>query len=246
MAPAELGSPIGSGARAEVYDRGDAVLKLYKAEAGKEPAFREAAILAVIETLELPAPIVRAVERHGERWGLVMSKERGIAFAESMNPRNASAHLVEMARLQALVHTKPGRHLPSQLLRMRANIAEAPQLGRRLRQRLLDGLGEQPFADRLCHGDFHPYNILGRASRAVIVDWPDASQGSPSADVCRSFVLMSAVDPELATRYVDVYTALVGSDPQRVQSWLPFVAAARLAEGVAAEDERLLALAEAV
>lgn len=41
----------------------------------------------------------------------------------------------------------------------------------------------------LCHGDFHPDNILMSPRGAVIIDWPDASQGHPLADVARTSLL---------------------------------------------------------
>ena len=245
MNPEGLGSPIGIGARAEVYDLGAAALKLYTASAGKTPAFREAAILAIVEELDLPAPRVHAVQRREDRWGLVMSKAAGPSFGEGMQgAADPGAYLAEMARLHALIHSRPGRNLPSHHQRLRANIEAAPSLGATLRRRLLDGLIVLPHGDRLCHGDFHPFNIIGPPGEAVVVDWADASEGSPAADVCRSLVLISAADQAVAAGYVEAYCALTGIDADSVHAWLPFVAAARLAEGVPQETDRLLALAE--
>jgi Phosphotransferase enzyme family len=34
-----------------------------------------------------------------------------------------------------------------------------------------------PDDDRLCHGDFHPLNVLGEASQPFVIDWPDACRG---------------------------------------------------------------------
>lgn len=245
MDAAGLGSPIGIGARAEVYDLGAAVLKLYTAEAGKAPAFREAAVLAIIEGLDLPAPRVHAVQRREDRWGLVMSKASGPSFAEAMqDAANAGASLAEMVRLHALIHSRPGRNLPSQHERLGANIEAAQPLGAALRRRLLEGLMALPRGDRLCHGDFHPFNIIGPPGEAVVVDWPDASQGSAAADVCRSFVLISAADQAVAENYRDAYCLHTGMDTESVDVWLPVVAAARLAEGIPQETDRLIALAE--
>lgn len=240
-----LGSPIGIGARAEVYDLGAAVLKLYTAEAGKAPAFREAAILAIIEDLDLPAPRVHAVQRREDRWGLVMSKASGPSFAEAMqNANNPGANLAEMARLHALIHSRPGRNLPSQHERLRSNIEAAQPLGAALRERLLEGLMALPRGDRLCHGDFHPFNVMGPPGEAVVVDWPDATQGNPAADVCRSFVLISAVNEAVADSYREAYCLQTRMGTESVDAWLPVVAAARLAEGIPQETDRLVALAE--
>ena len=43
--------------------------------------------------------------------------------------------------------------------------------------------------------DFHPKNLLGSLSHAKIIDWLDACQGDPAADVCRSYLLVSLYAP---------------------------------------------------
>jgi Phosphotransferase enzyme family len=54
----------------------------------------------------------------------------------------------------------------------------------------IDGLKNMPDDDRLCHGDFHPLNVLGEASQPFVIDWPDACRGDPTGDVCRSYLLL--------------------------------------------------------
>jgi DNA-binding helix-hairpin-helix protein with protein kinase domain len=63
MSATTLGRLLGSGKEAEVYECGDLVVKLYRATAPKRSAFREAAILAAVEALELPAPTVWGAAR---------------------------------------------------------------------------------------------------------------------------------------------------------------------------------------
>jgi Ser/Thr protein kinase RdoA (MazF antagonist) len=146
-----------------------------------------------------------------------------------------------MARLQIAIHGHPGTHLGSLKTRLAANIARMPDEA--LRRRLLHGLAALPEGDRLCHGDFHPWNILGPPGREVVVDWLDACAGDPAADVCRSYVLIRPVAPDLAMAYVETYAAAAGESRDRILAWLPFVAAARLAEDVPDETEALLAMA---
>ena len=105
---------------------------------------------------------------------------------------------------------------------------------------LLKRLTGMPDADRLCHGDFHPFNILGLDTHARVIDWLDASRGAPAADVCRTYVLISTYDPGIAAAYVDAY----GAERAEIEAWLPLVAAARLVENVPDEFERLAQLAQ--
>ena len=243
-----LGPVIGSGKEAEVFDCGALVVKLYRATAAapKRAAFREASILALVEALGLPAPVVHAVGQAGGRWGIAMTRADGPPLADVIRrPGPMQPCLDRMARLQIAIHSHPGTHLGSLKTRLAANIGRAAMPDEALRRRLLDGLAALPEGDRLCHGDFHPWNILGAPGREVVVDWLDACAGDPAADVCRSYVLIRPVAPDLADAYVEAYSAASGGNRNRVLAWLPFVAAARLAEGVPAETEALLAMAGA-
>ena len=118
--------------------------------------------------------------------------------------------------------------------------------GRARRDALSTRLARLPEAGRLCHGDFHPSNILGSPGDATLVDWLDASCGDPAADVCRSYVVMKPSAPDFASAYVDAYTRLGGESRERIFGWLPFVAAARLAEGIASEADGLMEMAGSI
>ena len=78
-----------------------------------------------------------------------------------------------------------------------------------------------------------PWNILGSPGQAIVVDWLDACSGSPAADICRTYVLMKPPAPQLADAYLAVCEATGLATRADVFAWLPLVAAARLAEGVA-------------
>jgi aminoglycoside phosphotransferase (APT) family kinase protein len=148
-----------------------------------------------------------------------------------------------MALLHVRVHEHPGALFPGAKARLAADIAKARILGRARQDALLRRLAEMPDGDRLCHGDFHPLNILSPLGHAVIIDWPNASCGDPAADVCRSYVLMRHWAPAVASAYVDAYAAISGLIARQTYAWLPFVAAARLTEGLPDEEDELLQMA---
>ncbi len=243
-----LGPLIGSGKEAEVFAAGELAVKLYRATAAapKLASFREASVLALVEAHGLPAPSVRGVGQVDGRWGIAMTRAEGPPLAETMRlrPGQAPAGLERMARLHGAIHRHPGTHLGSLKDRLAANIRRASgTLGQPLARRLLDALAALPEGDRLCHGDFHPWNILGPPGRELVVDWLDACAGDPAADACRSYVLMRPVAPALAAAYVDAYAAATGEGRDRILAWLPVVAAARLVEGVPDEIKGLMAMA---
>jgi hypothetical protein len=243
-----IGPLIGSGRIAEVFEYGDQVVKLYRDPAARSPAFIEAAILAIVSDHNLPAPGVHEVGRYAGRWGLVMDRAPGEPLARFTQgqPELIPEAVDEMVSLHLRMHQKPEPRLPSLKARLANRISRAPQLAPALREKLLAGLAALPEGNRLCHGDFHPFNVIGLPGQAMVIDWLDASSGHPAADVCRSFVILLRAVPELAENYVDRYATLSAKPRQAVFAWLPFVAAARLAEGIAEEEDMLMGLARGI
>ncbi|MDO8613368.1 MAG: phosphotransferase [Dehalococcoidia bacterium] len=120
----------------------------------------------------------------------------------------------------------------------------------------LDGL---PDGDALCHGDFHPGNILMAGETPVLIDWTNAMRGDPAADVARTRMMLRLGEAPpgtsfalralarvgrslLVTLYLRSYRRARPLDMDAVNRWEVPVAAARLAEGIEEEVPRLLAL----
>lgn len=240
-----LGALIGSGKEAEVYlYRPGRVVKLTRWRKDHAPARREDAILRALAPTGL-APATDGVVEIDGRWGVVMEHVAGPVLAERLGaPDGAASVLAVMVNLHRRMHEQvapPGlAPLKERLVR---NITGARHIDEPTRQRLLASIPALPDGDRLCHGDFHPYNIIGTGADLRIVDWLDAHVAEPAADVCRTYVLIGAANPDLAQAYVDAYVAATGMDRMAIYAWLPVVAAARLAENVPEETKRLLALA---
>src|SRR5277367_6330610 len=183
--------------------------------------------------------------------GVLMARADGLTFTEGLRrePNLTPAYLKQMALLHLRIHNCQAAHFASVNARLAANIRQTVMLGEARQKALLEGLAALPEGDRLCHGDFHPMNILGSPGREMVVDWLDASRGDPAADVCRSYVLMKPSCPELAelaSAYLAIYSELSGVGKERILRWLPFVAAARLAEGVPDEADQLMAMGDAI
>ena len=82
---------------------------------------------------------------------------------------------------------------------------------------------------KLCHGNFVPANIIINDKGTYIVDWIAARQGNASADVARTYLLLSLKDAKKAEMYMDMFCEKTGTEKRYVQGWLPIVAAAQLA-----------------
>jgi Ser/Thr protein kinase RdoA (MazF antagonist) len=241
----EIGSLLGSGRVAETFAYGENALKLYREAGARAIAFAEAAVLAIVADHGLPTPAVLQAGNYAGRWGLVMSRAPGVALAKLVEADAGlvPAALATMVELHLAMHARVEPRLNPLKARLAPRIARAPGLDEPLRKRLLADLARLPDGDRLCHGDFHPFNIIGPPGSAMIVDWPDATSGPPAADACRSYLLMRPHIPQIAERYLDLYAERSGVGRTDILAWLPVLAAARLVENVAGEADWLLELA---
>lgn len=239
----QLGRLIGRGKEAEVFEAGANVLKLYRLGVGRAVVEREAGILSRLAGLPLPAPRLRGVIEIDGRWGLVMSRAEGQPLTANLRDETIVAIAQGTALLHGRIHAQPGTGFESYKARLSAAIDRVEGLDAVERAGLLQRLATLPDGDRLCHGDFHPANIIGSLDEPVIVDWPDARSGAPAADVGRSYLLLLHNLPAMAEPYLSAYERHWGLPRMAVLDWLPVLAAARLAENVPAEVERLLALA---
>jgi hypothetical protein len=237
-----LGQSLATGNTAEIFEWGSRVMKLYKSPAAKPAAFREAATSAAVEALGLPAPRVWNVHDVGGRWGLVFDRVTQKSFAEQMlgKMNDVPRYLECMVQLQIRIHSHQAIQFIGLKVTLAANIAASLPLEKLRKQDLLDTLVDMRDGDRLCHGDFHPLNILGDTSDPMIIDWLDARRGDPAADVCRSYLLLKLHAAEIAMPYLDAYCRLGDMDRDAVLRWMPYVAAAKLAEGVPSERAGLL------
>ncbi|MBP2115043.1 phosphotransferase [Paenibacillus silagei] len=121
---------------------------------------------------------------------------------------------------------------------------------------ILYRLARLPDGEKLCHGDFHPDNIL-MDSKLWVIDWMTGVRGNPAADVARSVIMFSIGSmPEsasvftkgflgfarkrLTAQYVRRYLKLSGLTLADITPWILPVAAARLVEGLPVPEKELL------
>ncbi len=70
------------------------------------------------------------------------------------------------------------------------NIQAAPLLTEEEKSRIMKYIEELPDDTKLCHGDFHPDNMMvGKDS--WIIDWMTGTVGNPSGDSARIVILLT-------------------------------------------------------
>jgi len=253
---------IASGRTAEIYAWQEGqVLKLFYDWFKLENIEYEAQIAQAVHTSGLPVPAVGEIIRVNDRNGLVYQRVNGHSMWGMLlrKPWNGLRYARRMAELHAEMHASTMQvHIPSQRQKLRNKIRHTKALPGPLQSKTLAALETMPDGDRVCHGDFHPGNILLTSQGEIIIDWIDASRGNPLADLARTTVLalgaaetsqmqnplLKAFMHIFHTAYIHHYFKLCPGGKEEYHRWLPIVAAARLSEEIPELEKWLIAQAE--
>lgn len=254
--------PLARGRTADIYPWRDGyIVKLFHSWFSLEDIEYEARLARAVHAAGVSTPAVGDIVYMNGRTGLVYERVDGISMLKMLQSRpwrvfSLASHL---AHLHAEMHGKDlPADLPDQRKRLQYKIRNAGALPGDLRAKTLACLDALPDGNRVCHGDFHPANVLMTAKGDVTIDWIDASRGNPLADVARTtIILLGAVHSEqvpgrLMKRFVTMfhsayirrYFRLRPGGEVEYRRWLPVVAAARLDEDIAEIESWLLAAAQ--
>jgi uncharacterized protein (TIGR02172 family) len=199
----QLGERIGAGRTAEVYTSGtDRVLKLYQNFIPVAVVEREFVVTRTAYQAGLPVPEPYQIIQQGDRYGIVFERIYGTSLMQAIQQRPWK--LRSLATQLAELHVKINAFaVPVDLLSQREQILfgldHADGLASEQKALILQLLATLPDGNSLCHGDFHPENVLLTARGPVIIDWMTGTRGNPAADLVRSLVILetSALPPHI-------------------------------------------------
>lgn len=247
---------IAGGRTAEVFDVGDGrVLKLLRPGVSERLLDLEASKTAAAHAAGAPAPAVYERRVVDGRAGIEMERVEGRMMLDEIRraPWTAGRWGRRLADLHADLTARTSTDLPNAKDRL-ATIIDTTDLPVRHRVAAKDALLSLPDGDRVLHGDFHPLNVMVHDGTFTVIDWVDASRGSPAADVARTAWLMSpvAIPPDTPMRPIirfvggfvrRAYLRRIPriAEPSEVAAWRLPVVAARIAERIEYEDEAMRA-----
>jgi len=253
-------SIVGEGATAEVYEYGqDKVIKCMKCENDDDILYREYAIYKYLMGCKLPLPKVYGVKEFQGKKGIVFQQIHGRNVVQIIQrrPFRIFFYLKKLARIQAEIHnhTAP-EHLPNVKEIIRARISKNYDIDSEQKQKILSYLDALPEMNLLCHGDFHPNNVMIENDMYYVMDWLGCSSGDPLADVAftidllRCHIYTDDVAPYLrgflllfrnilARKYVSEYKKIRNCDRKVLKKWC-VVRAAELMTGPFAQKDRML------
>jgi len=190
--------PFASGAEAEFYAWKDGqALKLFRE---RNPLGRETEVAAgrIASAAGLPAPaVIGGVIEVDDREGIVFERVDGPSMTQYVidHPDAAADCASQMANLHVEMHQREVSeslelpYLVDNHFRVTLAILQADGLPPGIRNAVLGVLDRLPRGTTLCHGDFHPQNIIMAPGGPVIIDWPGGSRGNPLADFARTWLI---------------------------------------------------------
>lgn len=247
-----IGELIGSGGTSSVHEWGNSeVIKVFKPNVPIEVIKNEEYIGSILKNSSLCIPkYIRTIELNN-RIALIYERANGKTLAEIMFQTTDQYDMAaNFAKMHFEVHRCHIDELPSQhdmlkrrILRMRSFLGEDTE-------KMLDLLDSLPIENKLCHGDFHPLNILMDCDKYTILDWNGSCSGNPLSDVAWSYLtlkspvieqmygqLISNMVAEFSNEYLNHYCQYANVDKNNILKCLPIVAIRRLDDNITCETD---------
>ncbi len=240
--------PLARGRTADVYawENGQ-VLKLFQDWFALEDIQYEQRIGRAVHKSGVQAPAVGEIVRVEGRNGLVYERVEGKPMLEllSRQPWKLFAYARQIAQVHAQMHSCVfTADVPPLDKKLAYKLNHADALPAPLKESLLAAVASMPDGERVCHGDFHPANVLVHGNEARVIDWIDSARGNPLADVARTTVIFEgavacgqipnpiqgAALTILHAAYLREYFRLRAGGWDEYRRWIPIVAGARLSE----------------
>jgi len=260
------GALLGQGRTAEVYAWGKGqVLKLFFTTWPVDWIQQEARVARLVHEAGLASPATGDLIEVEERLGIVYERVDGPSMLEdiSRHPWRFVSAARQFTDLHLAMHGRvemdlpSGRELVSRLLR------DAPRLTDQTKEQLLAKLEQLPDGNTICHGDYHPDNILMSGRGPIVIDWMSVTRGPPLADVAGTYLLFRVIEVpptvgKLSRGLIEVLRRVFlsmylrryfESSPHRreqLDGWVPVMAAAYLGQGLTSrEEDKLISIIEA-
>ena len=240
----KLDNPFAFGNTANLYLYDDKIIKVFKKHLPPSEFLDEAKKQEYAYSLGLHVPkILEVTDIHGQQ-AIIMEYVIGKTVGELLinNLDRAENYINICVNVQKNIHaveidTELLEPMSKKLLRQ---IERVDHLNQTQKNTLLNRLDKMTYKPRLCHGDFHPFNLIMSDDKVYIIDWVDSSSGDIRADVYRTYLLFSQKSVDLADMYLAMYCKNTDLSRDEIFQWAPIIAAARLSENVSSESNKRL------
>lgn len=239
-----LGAPIAIGNTAQIYLYENKIVKVFNDFLPDTESSYEANKQKFAHSCGLSVPKIFDVTTIDGKQAIIMEFVKGKTIGDilSENMEQAEYYMNISVDIQQKIHMIGADTLEPMSLKLSRQIESAQQLDKRYKSALLQKMDTITYKKRLCHGDFHMFNlIMSDNNQVTIIDWVDSSAGDFRADVYRTYLLYEQFSIELADMYLRLYCQKSGLSKDEIFQWAPIIAGARLSENVSSEkNERLI------
>jgi tRNA A-37 threonylcarbamoyl transferase component Bud32 len=256
------GALIGKGRDAEVFLWGEnKVIKLFRTEVSKERIDLEYRISELVQKHYQYAPKVFGKINLDNREGIVYEFIEGKTINE-----NIPKHLLKvrtfgkcLGTLHAKMHKQKTYKIRSQKPYFEQKIRNSSLLSNKKEDVIINYLYSLKDGDSLCHGDFHPDNVLLANNNPFVIDWSNLTIGNHYADIARTtYLLKRGTDPNAPQRsavykavakvfrfifyrsYYKSYEKICKILKNEIKAWEIIICAARLNENIPEEVDYLV------
>jgi hypothetical protein len=204
----------------------------------------------IISKAGVPSPrALEIVEVEGRR-GIIFewAGESDLMKAKLGNPLNLNwgAQFMAKAHQDFLMREAPELpDLKEEALRMSRQLPEGTIRPEQF-EILDDYLSLLPSGNKICHMDFHPYNIMLNKDGYQVIDWSEAVRGVPDADIAMTSLTLSMAENSPGTslllriiipifrkafekRYRTFLTSRMNITDESLQKWMLVVGIIRMA-----------------
>lgn len=226
-----------------VYKDKGRTIKLFIENYSKANILNEAVNQARIEETNIPVPRLLEVTKIENRWALISEHIEGetLELLMKQHPENEDEYLQLFVNTQLKVLGEKSPLLSRIKDKMKRKITTTDMIDNSIKYELLQRLEGMPTDDCVCHGDFHPSNVIIKENGEVyIIDWAHVTQGSPVFDAARTYLLFHLEGKDvLAKKYISLFEEKLGIKRKDILKCVPIVACTQKMKGVPEEQEVL-------
>lgn len=239
----KYGKIIGEGNTAAVYEWEDGtVLKLFVKGYPKSAVEREFLNAKAINVMNFAKPKAYEIFCYEEQVGIIYDRVEGETLLDWVLKTGDLQECAKyMARLHKTIVQNSVSNVPDYKQFLKSNILNAAAINLVERARVFAALDKLKDGNTLCHGDFHPGNILLSNGDTVVIDFMNVCRGDFLYDVARTVFLVEytpvpaeANDRETLLHFkktlADLYLIEMNVTREMIQDYLSVIIAARAGE----------------
>ena len=179
---------LAEGNTAEIFHLdNNRILKLFKYGYSKDSMLHEYYNHQVVSGLLDSAPNLYEIVEEDDRFGYIMEHIKGTTLAERLLNE---ATFTDAMELFVSLHKEWNKEAPAEVVSYK-DWMKALVGNRESTSELLEKIHCLPEGNTLCHGDFHPYNILvTEENKPVVIDFANVCRAPKKYDIARTYFLM--------------------------------------------------------